>query len=93
MGRPVEDRYTQGMGAVYSVAEACRLLPVQDAKARAWLEREGLIVDEPSLGRMVVWADVVARLRQTRSGEPETQETTRTRGRVLPRAGLVPRSK
>jgi hypothetical protein len=86
VARPVESRHAQGAGAVYSVAEAVRLLPVRNEAARAWLERERLVHDEPGLGRVVVWREVLDRLQH---GRPDDER--RPMGAILPRIPLVPR--
>lgn len=52
------DRLAQGPGAVFPVSRAAELLPVSDAKARAWLRDQGLTVE--LCGReVVVWAEVL----------------------------------
>jgi hypothetical protein len=53
-------RVQLGAAAVLSEAEAVQLLPCRDDTARAWLRDQGLVRQHPVLGRIVVWADVVA---------------------------------
>ncbi len=70
-----------GGAAILSVAEAARLLPIREADAAMWLAANDLIRDLDGR-RVVVWSDVVARLR----GD-EDQPAPPPHAR-LPRAGL-----
>lgn len=80
-----DDRLAQGDAAVYSVADAARLLPWRDSDARAWLEKEGLIIRRPGLpGPVVRWRDVVAALLEEVVEEPVRLPT----GGSLPRKPL-----
>lgn len=81
-------RDEQGLGAVYSPAEAVRRIPFRDADVRAWLEREGLI-HENELGRYVVWREVLDRLQY---GGP-APVPAKPLGATLKSANLEPRQR
>ena len=84
MSKRHQDRLAMGPGAVLTVNEAAHLLPLADAKARAWLRREGLVVslDEREV---VCWADVLDALRTDRGPDDPPP-----RKRRLPRVPLKP---
>lgn len=69
-----------GAAAILSVAEAARLLPIRESDAAMWLVTNKLIRDLDGR-RVVLWADVVARIR----GDEGQPSPPRAR---LPRAGL-----
>lgn len=64
------DRLTQGGAAVLSVRRAAELLPIADSAGRAWLRRQGL-VRRLEGAEVVVWADVLERVRQGALGPGE----------------------
>ncbi len=57
------DRLAQGPAAVYSLAQAARLLPMDDRQARDWLVRHGL-VRELEGRRVVIWGEVLEELQR-----------------------------
>lgn len=60
------------MSEVLSVRKASERLPVRTQDARAWLRREGLI-SELAGREVVVWSDVLERLRQSTPARPRRQ--------------------
>lgn len=86
MSTPREERRELGAGAVFSEAEAVRLLPVRDAVAREWLRSSGLVHEHPKLGRVVVWGEVLAALRTPEAPAP-------AKAAALPRAGVYQRKR
>ena len=71
------DRLLLGEAAVISVEEAVRRLPMSDGDARAYLRDADLIRHPDGNHAMVVWGDVVARVRG------ERRETRRRRSAAL----------
>lgn len=72
-----------GAAALMPIAEAVALLPLGDEEARGWLYAEGLVLT--LRGReVVVWGDVVDRVRVT--GAPPPPSRPIARGATLPRA-------
>ena len=57
-----QDRLAQGGAAILSVRRAAELLPIADAAGRAWLRQQGLVRSLDGAD-VVVWADVVERVR------------------------------
>lgn len=57
-----EDRLLLGAAAVLTPSRAAELLPWRESVAMAWLREQGLILSLP-LGEVVVWGDVIERLR------------------------------
>lgn len=64
-----EVRLALGAANVLSETDAVRALPGRDAVARAWLRERGL-VRVTALGRVVVWAEVLAALAGTPTPAP-----------------------
>lgn len=82
-------RLALGADGIVSEATAVELLPFSDAASRTWLRDRGLVREIPTLGRCVIWADVLAAIR----GEAERQAERAPRPRVskpssLPRKSL-----
>lgn len=79
----LDDRLALGMGGIFPVSLAARLLPVADARARVWLHERGLVV--PLEGRpVVIWGDVVRAL----STESEPCASPSADAAVWPRTAL-----
>jgi hypothetical protein len=57
------DRLLLGESAVISVGEAARRLPMSDAEARTYLKDADLIHRPDGKHALVIWGDVVARVR------------------------------
>jgi len=64
-----KDRLQLGAAAVLSPSHAAELLPWREGVAMAWLREQGLILTLP-LGEVVVWGDVIERLRVASTPEP-----------------------
>lgn len=61
-----------GAGAVFSLSEAAELLPMRTAEAVEWLRAGGLV--RQLQGReVIIWGDVLARLRD---GDPAPANST-----------------
>lgn len=69
-----EDRLQLGAAAVLSPSRAAELLPWREGVAMAWLREQGLILTLP-LGEVVVWGDVIERLRS--GAEPPKRKPRR----------------
>lgn len=75
-----DQRLALGHAAVFSLMHAAELLPIADKEARAWLRRQGLV--RRLLGKeVVIWGEVVDRLREA-SAAPESTNTLTTLKRV-----------
>lgn len=61
-----ERRAAMGPSAVLSPTKAAELLPVRETEALAWLRGKGLVIEDPELGDVVIWGDVLEMLRQQR---------------------------
>ncbi len=85
------DRLLQGPGAVFSLARATELLPMGDQQALSWLVNEGLVhqLDGRSV---VVWGEVMDRIREQPPSQPKPSSTPRTHSRrtQLERTELKP---
>ncbi len=82
-----------GDAAVLSESDAAALLPFRRADAVRWLRAQDLVRDVPALGRLVIWGDVLERLREATSGASRPARSALpppSTGR-LPRSGLAPR--
>ena len=76
MTRPVSDRrLLMGAAAVLTVRQACELLPGHHSRARAWLERHGLVRDFDGT-EVVVWGSVLDVLEGDRSSAPRPSSGT-----------------
>lgn len=83
-----ELRAALGESAVYTVREAARLLPGRESKNRAWIERQG-IVTEVDGRALVIWGDVLARMRERGGVTRRRRKTTeRPAGPGMRRADL-----
>lgn len=85
------ERLAQGLGAIYSPRRAAQLLPGDDKRNREWLRREGLIHRSDIGKEVVVWAEVVDRLKRAPSIGASAKISARRRRRSadnLPRFDL-----
>jgi len=57
------ERLAQGLGAVYTPRRAAELLPGCDHRNRVWLRQQGLIHRSEAGKDVVIWAEVVDRLK------------------------------
>lgn len=57
------ERLAQGLGAVYTPRRASELLPGCDRRNREWLRQQGLIHRSEAGKDVVIWAEVVDRLK------------------------------
>lgn len=64
--------------AIITEARAAELLPCSDVKAREWLRAKRLVRNHPVLGRVVVWEDVIAAVREC--DQPEDPPPRRPTG-------------
>src|SRR5262249_47549302 len=82
-----EARLKLGAAAVFSEAEAIRLLPCRDSTARGWLREHGIGQEHPQLGRIVLWGSVLALLEHG-EGPSDPAPSPPARTSTLPRGGL-----
>jgi hypothetical protein len=66
-------RLQLGTAALLPVSQAAELMPMDDKDARAWLEREGL-VRTVDTRRLVVWGDVLDRIKAGRPTTPQPKQ-------------------
>lgn len=57
-------RIALGRDAVMTEAMAVELLPFSDAACRGWLRAKGLVREIPTLGRYVLWGEVLETLKR-----------------------------
>jgi hypothetical protein len=76
-----------GAAAIFSEAEAVRLLPVRDSTAREWLREHELVKNHPKLGRIVLWQHVLDAIDRG-EGPVDPAEVPPRGPSKLPRAGL-----
>ncbi len=83
---PLDDRLALGVGAVLTLSQAARLLPVSSADARRWLRGRGLVSDLD--GREVVlWLNVC---RALAAGDDPDDDGNAPPAAPLPRVKLAP---
>ena len=83
------DRLAQGAAAVFSLHRAATLLPFSDKEALVWLRQSGLVL--LLAGReVVIWGDVIERLRALNGGHP-TKAAAPSAARQSPARPALPR--
>ncbi len=81
------DRLRMSGAAVLPMRQAASLLSMRDGDALRWLKREGLVRDLDGR-KMIVWGDVVDRLRAVRPDGTPTPHTTKPVRTRMPRFSL-----
>ena len=85
------ERLAQGLGAIYTPRRASELLPGCDRRNRAWLRQQGLIHRTDTAKEVVLWSEVVDRLKRSPAIGASPKVAARRRRRAasnLPRFDL-----